>query len=470
MNINFDSDKDARFETFDYLNKQLEVYYASTSSLPVSPKLNQEEIKKYVHHSFEDPLVYKDAINHVIDGLKKFTVHTPHPNYFGLFNPRANFAGILADTITATFNPQLAAWSHAPFAAEVESNLIVEFGKKFGYNPSAIDGVFTTGGAEANLTAILCALNKAFPDYAKDGLQSLDKKPLIYVSAESHHSLVKAASITGLGLKAVKEIPVNEYLQIDISLLEQQIKDDIKNNLLPIMIVATMGTTGAGAIDAINEIAAIASSYNIWLHADAAYGGALVLSDQYKTLLGNIHLADSITFDAHKSMSVPMNTSMFITKHTHILNKTFRVTTDYMPKEANDLQVTDPFTHSIQWSRRFTGLKIYLSLLIFGWDGYQQVIEQQIKMGNILRDKLLNSGWFIYNKTHLPIVCFGNKNFESDANAALQVSKKIIESGKAWLSVYKINGVNTLRACITNYASNENNIEELVGLLNEIAE
>jgi len=73
----------------------------------------------------------------------------------------------------------LAAWSHAPFAAEVESNLIVEFGKKFGYNPSAIDGVFTTGGAEANLTAILCALNKAFPDYARDGLQSLDKKPLI---------------------------------------------------------------------------------------------------------------------------------------------------------------------------------------------------------------------------------------------------------------------------------------------------
>ncbi len=141
-----------------------------------------------------------------------------------------------------------------------------------------------------------------------------------------------------------------------------------------------------------------------------------------------------------------------------------------MPKEANDLQVTDPFTHSIQWSRRFTGLKVYLSLLIFGWDGYKQVIEEQIKMGNILREKLQKLGWFIYNKTPLPVVCFGNKTFESDTNAALQISKKIIESGKAWLSVYKINGVNTLRACITNYASNENNIEELVGLLNEIAE
>ncbi len=205
--------------------------------------------------------------------------------------------------------------------------------------------------------------------------------------AESHHSLAKAASITGLGLKAVKEIPVNEYLQIDISLLEQQIKDDIKNNFFPVMIVATIGTTGAGAIDAINEIATIASSYNIWLHADTAYGGALVLSDQYKALLGNIHLADSITFDAHKSMSVPMSTSMFITKNTDILNETFRVTTDYMPKEANDLQVSEPFAHSIQWSRRFTGLKVYLSLLIFGWEGYKQVIEEQIKIGNILRDR-----------------------------------------------------------------------------------
>lgn len=91
-----------------------------------------------------------------------------------MFNPRANFTGI-PNAITATFIPQLAAWSHAPFAAEVESHLILEFGKKVGYKNIDIDGVFTTGGEEANLTALLCALNKSFPDYGRDGLQSIAK-------------------------------------------------------------------------------------------------------------------------------------------------------------------------------------------------------------------------------------------------------------------------------------------------------
>ena len=109
MNTNFDFNKEGRLETWDFLTRQLEAYYAETASLPVSPKLDQEEITNYVHQSFVTPLVYKEAIEHVVNGLRKFTVHTPHPGYFGLFNPRANFAGILADTITATFNPQLAA-------------------------------------------------------------------------------------------------------------------------------------------------------------------------------------------------------------------------------------------------------------------------------------------------------------------------------------------------------------------------
>ncbi len=467
MSVDFNFNAEERLEAWDFLTRQLEIYYADTASIPVSPRLNQEEIKNYVRHSFAVPAVYKDAIEHVVNGMRQFTVHTPHPNYFGLFNPRANFAGILADTITAVFNPQMAAWSHAPFAAEVENRMILEFGKKFGYDESGIDGVFTTGGAEANLTALLCALNHHLPGFADNGLHSIAKKPVIYVSAESHHSLMKAAGITGLGLNAVRQIRVNDQLQMDAAALEEQIKKDIDNDLLPVMIVATIGTTGAGAIDPLREIAAIASVHNTWLHADAAYGGAIVLTDHFKNLAEDIHLADSITFDAHKWMSVPMSTSMFITKHPEILSKTFRVTTDYMPKEAIDLQITDPFTHSIQWSRRFAGLKVYLSLLIFGWEGYKQVIEHQVEIGNYLRTELEHSGWIIYNQTALPVICFGRKEFVSDAGAALRISKKIVESGRAWVSSYAINGTNALRACITNYATQKNNIRELVDLLNE---
>ncbi|MES1223523.1 MAG: pyridoxal-dependent decarboxylase, partial [Bacteroidota bacterium] len=168
MMTNFDFTKEDRKNAWDYLISQLEAYYANTSSIPVSPRLNKEEIKNFVCHTFDVSQHYDTAIDHVVKGLKQFAVHTPHPMYYGLFNPRSNFPGILADTITATFNPQIAAWSHSPFAAEVENKMLIELGKKFGYNEQHIDGVFTSGGAEANLTALLCALNDVIPDHAEN--------------------------------------------------------------------------------------------------------------------------------------------------------------------------------------------------------------------------------------------------------------------------------------------------------------
>lgn len=464
FNLNIKS----RSEAWAYLLQELENYYGETGSLPVSPQLNKEMINEYVHqHTFQTPLDYDEAIEHVVNGLTQFTVHTSHPKYFGLFNPRSNVAGILADTITATFNPQLAAWSHAPFAVEVENRLIREIGIKFGYEDTSIDGTFTSGGAEANLTAVLCALNKAFPEYANKGLRAVDKDPVIYVSAESHHSLIKAARVAGLGMNAVRSIAVDHSLQMQPEALRKQIDADIKENRFPLMVVATMGTTGTGAIDDIGAIYEIISKYNLWLHADAAYGAAVALTQRYKKLVQNIHFADSITFDAHKWMSVPMGAGMFITKYPSILDETFRITAGYMPREADELKITDPFTHSIQWSRRFTGLKMYLSLLMFGWEGYEQVIGRQIELGNLLKTELRQAGWKILNQTDLPIVCFEMEYFEEDPDAAMQFSKKIIDSGNAWVSVYSINGINALRACITNYATDENSIRQLLETLND---
>jgi glutamate/tyrosine decarboxylase-like PLP-dependent enzyme len=148
----------------------------------------------------------------------------------------------------------------------------------------------------------------------------------------------------------------------------QTIRADINKDdgYEPLMIVATTGTTGSGAIDPVKTLAQIAARHNCWIHADAAYGGAVVLTEKYKHLLEGIEQADSITFDAHKWLSVPMATSMFLTRHKHILGQTFRIRTDYMPSDDNEIQELGSFGHSIQWSRRFIGLKLYLPLLVFG--------------------------------------------------------------------------------------------------------
>jgi glutamate/tyrosine decarboxylase-like PLP-dependent enzyme len=158
-----------------------------------------------------------------------------------------------------------------------------------------------------------------------------------------------------------------------------------------------------------------------------------------------------------------MGCSVFVTQDQEILHKTFRVTTEYMPKEAQDLAVTDAFTHSIQWSRRFIGLKLYLSVLTFGWRGYQQLIEHTLSMKDHLI-QLLEPQWKITNQSELPIVCCVPR--EQNVDVA-QICQQVVSSGKAWISVYPVNGVPSLRICITNYQTNEQHLKQLVDLLNQ---
>lgn len=464
--MSFDLEKQQRRELLNFVIEKTERFYAATKGFDLSPELNIEKIVKFIEDAnLDSGQLPNEAIDHVIKGLETYSVHTPHPKYFGLFNPRANYAGIMADLITAYYNPQLAAWSHAPFAVEVERKLIKLFALKFGYKNS-IDGVFTTGGAEANLTAVLCSLNNKYPNFAKEGIFGLNKKPVIFCSKEAHHSIQKAAKTVGLGYKLVKSIPVNENLKLNLRQLKEEIDRLDHTKYEPLMVIGTAGTTGTGTIDALDKLAVFCNNENIWFHVDAAYGGGAILSSKLKKVLTGIEKSDSITFDAHKWMSTPMGTSIFLTSKSDILNKTFRITTEYMPKEANKLDIVEPFQHSIQWSRRFIGLKVYLSLLFYGWKGYEQAINHQAEMGQFLRKHLTKSGWVVKNDTRLPVVCFSDIEFEKEHDFYSTILERIIKNGKSWLSIYPINGNPTFRACITNYNTSKEDVLELVEELN----
>ncbi len=465
--MNFDLTSAERKKLFNTLFEKIDYFYEHTKDYKISPDLDIPRIRTYINQvDLNKGVDYIEAIELITKGLEKYSVHTPHPKYFGLFNPRSNFAGVLADTITASYNPQLAAWSHAPYAVEIEAKVIQDFCEKFGYQKASSDGVFTTGGAEANLTALLSSLNHQYPSFAENGLFGMHKKPIIFCSAEAHHSVQKSAKVVGLGYSAVKTIPTLPNLKMDTSALEEGIKISLANGKAPLMVIATAGTTGTGTLDDLEAINVICKKYNLWFHVDAAWGGAAILSNDLKKHLKGIEYASSITFDAHKWMSVPMGASLFLTKHKEILGKTFRITTEYMPKEANDLDITDPFTHSIQWSRRFIGLKVYLSILLYGWEGYQKTIDHQAHMGLRLKEKLLEHNWTIKNDTPFPVVCFTDKQYEKDSNFTMNVLDAILLNGKSWMSVYPINGVSTFRACITNYNTTEQELDELVQELN----
>lgn len=456
-------DAESRARLWGRLIEAIEDYARRVGTARVAPELDPQALRaELARFDFRAPLDPLAAVDFAVEQLWRGQVHTPHPRYFGLFNPAPATMGIAADCLAAAFNPQLAAWSHNPFAAEVEQHLVRAFGGRFGYDPARTDGVFASGGAEANHTAILCALTHVFPEFARRGVRGLAAQPALYVSGQSHHSLLKASRLCGLGTDAVREIEAGADLRMDAVALAAQIREDRRAGLAPFLVAATAGTTNAGIIDPLPEVARVAASERLWFHVDAAWGGGAALAPELRPLLDGIEQADSITFDAHKWLSAPMGAGIFLTRHTDILSHTFRVATEYMPRDADGLDIVDPYTHSMQWSRRFIGLKVFLALAVAGWEGYAEAIRHQSAMGDLLRAELRAAGWEIVNRTPLPVVCFADPGGAS----AEAIARRIVTSGRAWISTTRLRGREAvLRACITNYRTQPEDVRALVEAL-----
>jgi glutamate/tyrosine decarboxylase-like PLP-dependent enzyme len=464
-------DEETRVALWRRVVDEIEAYVNEVAALPVSVEPDPAEIRaQLAAFDFDAPVSPQAAVEFLADSLKRYQVHTPHPRYFGLFNPAPATMSIAADALVAAFNPQMAAWSHNPFAAEAEAHLVRAFGARFGY--AETDGAFCSGGAEANHTAVLTALTHAFPDFNERGVRALAAQPVLYISAEGHHSIKKAARLCGLGTEAVRELPVDERLQMDCAALAAQVERDRAAGFAPFMLVATAGTTNAGVLDPLPQLADIAARNRLWLHADAAWGGAAALAPELRPLLDGIERADSITFDAHKWLSVPMAAGVYLTRHTNILTRTFRVANAYMPRAVEaEHDISSPYEHSMQWSRRFIGAKVFLALAVAGWTGYANAIRHQTEMGALLRRELQQSGWRIVNETALPVVCFAGRAHGGDAPDFLNaVAAAVVSSGRAWLSTTRLcTGQQVLRACVTNYRTQADDVRALVQAINDAA-
>ncbi len=467
-------DAETRRALWNRLVEAIETYLTRIDDARVAPALDGTAIREALApFDFEHPVPPVEALDFAVDGLWRWQVHAAHPRYFGLFNPATTPMGIAADALVAAFNPQLAAWSHSPLATEVEQHLVRAFAGRFGFDPARTEGTFTSGGAEANHTAVVTALNRAFPEVGRRGLVALRSQPILYVSPESHHSFLKAARLSGLGTEAVREVRMDSSLRMIPEDLRTRIREDREAGLSPFLAVATLGSTSAGIVDPVAELAQVADEEGVWLHADAAWGGAAALAPELKPCIEGVSRASSITFDAHKWLSAPMGAGLFLTRHAGILERTFKVSARYMPREGSlGGGVADPYAHSMQWSRRFIGLKVFLSLAVAGWEGHAEAIRHQTAMGDLLRRLLREAGWAVVNDTPLPVVCFVDGGREGRSAPFLDaVAADVVGSGEAWISTVVLGEVGTaLRACITNYRTGPEDVEALVASLGRARE
>jgi glutamate/tyrosine decarboxylase-like PLP-dependent enzyme len=454
-----------RHEAFHDAIATIDRYLTNVESLPVERAIDASEVARFIERiNFAVPMKPDEAIAYVNEAMLRFQTHTGHPGYFGLFNPASTAMGIVGEAMVAAFNPQLAAWSHAPFAVQLEQFLIRSMGRRFGEEFSY--GAFTSGGAEANFTATLSALAKRFPTFSSAGARSLPGQPIAYASAAAHHSMIKVVRALGLGTEALRIVPCDTSYRMDVDALRDAIESDRRAGSYPFFVVGTAGATATGIIEPLAAISDVATDNGLWFHVDAAWGGFAAFVPEFRSLLAGAEFADSVTFDPHKMLGIPMGAGMFLTRHGSILGEVFSVTTSYMPASTSDDQL-DPFTHSMQWSRRFIGLKLFLSLAVAGWDGYAEVLRDQVRLGNLLRKQLVASNWKLHNRTPLPIVCTTPM---LTSKAPAKISEDVKRRGRSWVSsVILPDGTPTIRACICNYRTSAADIERLIVDLTDAA-
>jgi len=444
---------------------EIERFSAELRDLPVMPHAMLPQLRGELERSytFAQALPAATITSDLARLLREGTVHVTHPRYFGLFNPSVRPISIAADALVALYNPQLAAWSHAPAANEIEQLTLRHFMRLLGWDPTTGIANFTSGGAEANLSALLAAIAHRFPESGESGVAGIARRPAIYLTSESHHSFVKIARMTGLGTTCLRLVPTTAQYTLDPDALVDCLNADAGDGWYPLMIVGTAGTTGAGLIDPLARMADIASDHEIWLHVDAAWGGSAVLSPNLRPLLAGIERADSVTWDAHKWLSVPMGAGMFFCRYPEAVKRAFAVSTSYMPSATSGDETIDPYTASIQWSRRAIGLKVFMALAELGTAGYAALIEHQTAMGEQLRRRLREVGWLVVNATPLPVICFSHPDIQAGRCTTSAILRVIEQRNKVWISeVVLAESERVLRACITSFQTQDQDIECLV--------
>ena len=356
-------------------------------------------------------------------------LRTPSTDYMAHLHGPSLVETIAAEQIISTFNQSMDSWDQSPVATEIEVEVINHLCKLYGYDENA-DGVFTSGGSQSNQTAIILARdwfcqNVLNYDIKKYGVNEECRKLRMYTSEISHFSMEKSAHILGLGYQSVVKVPVDSRKKIDMAALRSLIEEDKKAGNIPFLVVATAGTTDFGSIDPIAEISQLAKENNMWVHADAAYGSGVIMSDKYADRVAGLKLCDSITVDFHKMFVMPISCSAVLIKDGNDFDA-LTIHADYLNREEDEEDgYTNLVDKSLQTTRRFDALKVWMSFQARGKDGWSKLINASMGNAQYLYQQLkADSDFEVITEPEISSVVFRYKNCGSDEEADT-VNKKV---------------------------------------------
>lgn len=426
---------------------------------PVRPYVSPEDAAARIEVAPRIEGLPMDAVAAKLRTLLKLTPATGTKRFFNQLFGGSDPAAVLGDMLAPLLNNSMYTWKVAGPHVLIE-NALVERMARFA-DMAGGDGVFTPGGSLSNMTAMMMARNEAMPDSRENGVDG--RRARVYSSADAHYSIRKSAGMIGLGRANIRPIATDEIGRMRPDALEAAIAQDIEAGLVPVMINATAGTTVQGAFDPIAAIADVAEKHGVWLHVDGAFGGTMLLSERWRHLLDGIGRADSMTWDAHKMMGVPLTCSVILVRKPGMLAKHLSESATYLFQ--GDADRYNPGTRSIQCGRRNDLLKLWTAWQHHGDAGYERRVDHIMSLAaHAIATIEADPNMTLINRPQSVNVCFEVTDTSSTA-----ICNELHTHGLAMVGTGDVKGRRTIRLVCVDPAMTTGDIDAFFDGVREVS-
>lgn len=404
-----------------------------------------------------------------IESYLHYSPDVSQPAFFKLLYSGLNTPALLGDWVTSLVNANMHTYQVSPVATLMELELIKQWNSLVGFTEG--DGVMVAGGSQANLVAMMLARHKAAPNVKQQGLGG--KTLVAYVSDQAHYSSLSAVNILGIGSDNLVAVRSDEQGRLDPLALRQAIEKSLALGHTPFFIGLTAGTTVLGAFDPVAPCAAIAKEYDLWLHVDGAWGAPILFSDQHKHLLADCELADSVAWDAHKLMNVPLTAAVILVKQAGLLQQSCSSGGGEYLFHADENSAFNLGPRSIQCGRRADALKVWLSWKAIGHQGFSDKIDalQSLKTYCVQNINEIPSLEMLAPAVYLNVLF---RYVPSEASLAqaldelalrelnIEICKTLKAEGVAYIDYARYKGRTGIRLILANSEDSEKDINEML--------
>jgi glutamate/tyrosine decarboxylase-like PLP-dependent enzyme len=404
----------------------------------------------------EAPSPFATVLDRFTHAVMPYTYRIHHPAFLAFVPSAPTFTSILGDWLAAAANCFAGVWVEGAGPAQVEVT-VLEWFRQLLSMPAGASGLLTSGGSEANLTALIAARER-LP-------AAQHARACLYVSEQRHWSVDRGARVMGLRPEQIRPVPVDAHLRLDLAALERLFADDQRQGRPPLAVVATAGTTNTGAIDPLPELAHWCRARGIWLHVDAAYGWANVLDPDGAAELAGLGEADSITLDPHKWLAQGYDVGALLVRDPATLERAFVMRPEYLEDVAPEPGEVNFSDRGIALTRRFRALKVWFSLKVLGVGWHRQMVTHTRRLAQYASLALAEAG-LIVDTLGMSIVCFHHPAGDDDGHR--HVLRQLREEGEVFFSSTRLHGKVVWRFCFVNPRTTAETVDRAIDRLRTV--